>query len=61
MATTILLPAHHVWRESDLRDATCYAFECERCSATFIHDLMEGVTVFEDGEGTCEPDDEEVA
>jgi hypothetical protein len=57
MNKTIKLPDGHKWKEVQSVTSSETSFQC-KCGATFVHDLIDNGQVFEDGDGTCDEENE---
>jgi len=54
---TIKLPEGHQWfRVQEDVPANENWFQCRKCLATFVHDMIDGSQTFEAGNGSCEAD-----
>jgi hypothetical protein len=55
MNATIKLPAGHKWEEVKHAPSAAETwFQCEKCNATFIHDMIDGSFEQEAGDGSCD-------
>jgi hypothetical protein len=53
----VTLPAGHKWVEVESNYASETWFTCS-CGATFTHDMIDNSQNFEDGDGTCDEENE---
>jgi len=54
----ITLPEGHIWKQVGAFTSAETAFQCEKCWATFTHDLVDNSQHFEDGDGSCDEENE---
>ena len=57
MNETIKLPEGHKWEEVKHAPSSETWFQCEKCGATFIHDMIDGSIEQEAGDGKCDTKD----
>lgn len=50
---TITLPEGHKWKEVQSATSSETWFQCSKCGATFIHDMIDNSQMFEDGDDSC--------
>jgi hypothetical protein len=57
MNNTIKLPNGHKWEEVTAATASETWFQCNRCGATFIHDMIDDSIEQEAGDESCDAQD----
>lgn len=53
-APAIKLPAGHKWEQVPHAPSAETWFQCKKCAATFIHDMIDDSIEQEDGDGKCD-------
>ena len=57
MSKPIKLPEGHKWEEIKHSPAAETWFQCFKCGASFVHDMIDNSVEYENGDGKCDAQD----